>query len=279
MERIAILDDDKPSRGSIKAFTPMQLGDYQLVREIGRGGMGIVYEAIQISLHRQVAVKVLPPQFHSDSKHKRRFEREAQAAAKLHHTHIVPVFGVGEHNGVSYYVMQLIPGLSFDVVLKQIWRIKFEQASTVNDANVTVFDSTPWNRSKVAPLTQSFLTGSFDEIDLENSGDQESSDSNSSASQLLGVALARGEFSGRNKRTISVWLIWAFKSTMPWPTRINRGSFIAISSLQLDPRSTWKGLGYRLWSGEVEGPGRFDSDRRPARHDPLHAPRSLGRTS
>ncbi len=192
MERIAILDDDKPSRESIKAFTPMQLGDYQLVREIGRGGMGIVYEAIQISLHRQVAVKVLPPQFHSDSKHKRRFEREAQAAAKLHHTHIVPVFGVGEHNGVSYYVMQLIQGLSFDVVLKQIWRIKFEQASTVNDANATVFDSTPWSPSKVAPLTQSFLTGSFEEIDLESSVDQGSSDSNSSASQLLGSSSGTG---------------------------------------------------------------------------------------
>jgi len=69
--------------------------------------MGIVYEAEQVSLGRHVALKVLPDKALLDPNHKRRFEREARAAAKLHHTNIVPVFGVGEHDGLPYYVMLL----------------------------------------------------------------------------------------------------------------------------------------------------------------------------
>jgi serine/threonine protein kinase len=75
-----------------------QLGDYRILREIGRGGMGVVYEAEQVSLGRRVALKVLPPQMVRDFKRKHRFEREARSAARLHHTNIVPVFGVGEHD-------------------------------------------------------------------------------------------------------------------------------------------------------------------------------------
>src|SRR5579859_3804367 len=71
------------------ALPPLQrLGDFRIVREIGHGGMGVVYEAEQISLGRHVALKVLPNQALRDTKHKRRFEREARAAAKLHHTNI-----------------------------------------------------------------------------------------------------------------------------------------------------------------------------------------------
>ncbi len=94
-----------------------QLGDFRLVREIGRGGMGVVYEAEQVSLGRRVALKVLPPTVGQDPSRKARFEREARAAAKLHHTNIVQVFGVGEHNGQPYYVMQLIQGQGLDAVL------------------------------------------------------------------------------------------------------------------------------------------------------------------
>src|SRR5262249_45493944 len=84
-------------------------GDYRIIREIGRGGMGVVYEAEQVSLGRHVALKVLPQQL-MDARTRRRFEREARAAAKLHHSNIVPVFGVGEHEGLPYYVMQFIAG-------------------------------------------------------------------------------------------------------------------------------------------------------------------------
>src|SRR5262249_15012239 len=97
-----------------------QLGEYRLLREVGRGGMGIVYEAVQESLGRHVALKVLP--FHAAlaPMHLERFKREAQAAAKLHHTNIVPVFGVGEHEGLHYYAMQFIQGLGLDCVLKDL---------------------------------------------------------------------------------------------------------------------------------------------------------------
>ena len=96
------------------------LGDYRIVREIGRGGMGIVYEAVQESLGRHVALKVLPRHSLLDPKKLARFQREAQAAAALHHSNIVPVFGVGEHDGLHYYVMQLIPGEGLHEVLARL---------------------------------------------------------------------------------------------------------------------------------------------------------------
>jgi serine/threonine protein kinase len=91
---------------------PARLGDFRIGRELGRGGMGIVYEAVQESLGRVVALKVLPTHALLDAKKRQRFLREAQAAARLRHANIVPVFGVGEENGLPYYVMQLVDGKS-----------------------------------------------------------------------------------------------------------------------------------------------------------------------
>ncbi|HMC10938.1 MAG TPA: serine/threonine-protein kinase, partial [Pirellulaceae bacterium] len=90
----------------------LPLGDFRIVREIGRGGMGVVYEAVQLSLGRRVALKVLPLAAALDPKHLQRFKNEAQAAAQLHHTNIVPVYAVGSERGVHYYSMQLIDGYS-----------------------------------------------------------------------------------------------------------------------------------------------------------------------
>ena len=103
---------------------PERIGDYRLIRVIGHGGMGIVYEAEQVSLGRHVALKVLPRKMLVETKHRRRFEREARLAAKLHHTNIVPVFGVGEHAGTPYYVMQFIQGLGLDEVLEELKRMR-----------------------------------------------------------------------------------------------------------------------------------------------------------
>jgi serine/threonine protein kinase/Tfp pilus assembly protein PilF len=96
-----------------------RLGDYRILREIGRGGMGVVYEAEQESLGRRVALKVLRSES-STPQQTGRFECEARSAAKLHHTNIVPVFGVGQEAGVHYYVMQFIPGQPLDEVLKEV---------------------------------------------------------------------------------------------------------------------------------------------------------------
>jgi serine/threonine protein kinase len=87
-----------------------RLGDFQIVREVGRGGMGVVYEAEQVSLRRRVALKVLPFAATMDPRHLRRFQNEAQAAACLHHTNIVPVYSVGCERGVHFYAMQFIDG-------------------------------------------------------------------------------------------------------------------------------------------------------------------------
>jgi len=97
-----------------------QLGDYRIGPEIGRGGMGVVYEAQQISLQRQVALKVLPFAAMWDQKQIARFRNEALAAAQLHHPHIVPVFAVGEERGVHYYAMQYIDGRSLDQVVREV---------------------------------------------------------------------------------------------------------------------------------------------------------------
>jgi hypothetical protein len=101
-----------------------RLGDYRILREVGRGGMGVVYEAEQESLGRRVALKVLSSGALADPKQVRRFEREAKAAARLHHTNIVPVFGVGQQDGHHYFVMQFIAGLGLDMVLEDLRRLR-----------------------------------------------------------------------------------------------------------------------------------------------------------
>src|SRR5438876_5665694 len=97
-----------------------RLGDFEIVRELGRGGMGIVYEARQVSLNRKVALKVLSSGLGLTSKAVQRFHREAEAAARLHHTNIVPVYATGEQDGTHFYAMELIEGPSLDKVLAQL---------------------------------------------------------------------------------------------------------------------------------------------------------------
>src|SRR6185437_2863747 len=91
--------------------------------ELGRGGMGIVYEAEQVSLRRRVALKVLPFAATLDARQIQRFQVEAQAAACLHHPHIVPVYGVGCDRGVHYYAMQLIEGQSLAAMIADLRRL------------------------------------------------------------------------------------------------------------------------------------------------------------
>ncbi len=99
---------------------PGILGDFRIVREVGRGGMGIVYEAEQISLRRRVALKVLPLGGLLDDRVLQRFRNEAQAAAGLHHPHIVPIHGVGCERGLNYIAMQFIEGVSLDRAIRAL---------------------------------------------------------------------------------------------------------------------------------------------------------------
>jgi eukaryotic-like serine/threonine-protein kinase len=114
-----------------------RLGDYRIVREVGRGGMGIVYEAEQVSLGRHVALKVLPNPGLINPTFLERFRREAKAAARLHHTNIVPVFGVGEADGIHYFAMQFIQGQSLDQVLRDVRRIRKQPGTDAGQADGT----------------------------------------------------------------------------------------------------------------------------------------------
>ncbi len=96
------------------------LGDFLIVREVGRGGMGVVYEARQISLDRRVALKVLPMAAAMDPRQLQRFQLEAKAAACLHHTNIVPVHAVGCERGVHYYAMQFIEGQTLAAIIGEL---------------------------------------------------------------------------------------------------------------------------------------------------------------
>ncbi len=126
----------KPPADPTGAFAPAagipngtrleRLDDYRILREVGRGGMGVVYEAEQESLGRHVALKVLPSSALLNPTYLERFRREAKAAARLHHTNIVPVFGVGEAGGVHFYAMQFIRGEGLDKVLADVRRLRLQ---------------------------------------------------------------------------------------------------------------------------------------------------------
>jgi len=106
------------SSGSVS--NPLRFDDFQIVRRIGHGGMGIVYEAVQCSLQRSVALKVINELASSNEQHRQRFRREAESAASLHHTNIVPIYGIGEDHGLQYYAMQLIDGVTMAQVVASI---------------------------------------------------------------------------------------------------------------------------------------------------------------
>ena len=97
-----------------------RLGEFQIVRELGRGGMGVVYEAEQLSLKRRVALKVLPPALGHDERLKARFQREAEAAGRLRHPGIVPVISFGDVAGTPFFAMELVDGRSLAAVLSDL---------------------------------------------------------------------------------------------------------------------------------------------------------------
>lgn len=155
---------------AIRGLAPRQLGDYHILREIGRGGMGVVYEAEQVSLGRRVALKVLPQCHAAEAKGLERFRREARAAARLHHTNIVPVFEVGQDGDDVYYAMQLIQGQGLDLLIDELRRLKNRAHPTGRvrepeppDPPISAGPTAPAlsRAQQVSRMAHSLLTGRF----------------------------------------------------------------------------------------------------------------------
>ena len=166
MERLKTTKEKGSGRPAAhESITVERLGDLRILAEIGRGGMGIVYEAVQESLGRRVAVKVLPKQFLLDEKRLLRFRREARTAAKLHHTNIVPILGVGEHEGYHYYVMQYIRGVGLDEVIRHLGQSCADDAFTAGPCS-----SQSGRDGKVTDIVRALLCGEFPRADSSASG-------------------------------------------------------------------------------------------------------------
>ena len=123
-----------------------RFGDFELVREIGRGGMGLVYEAWQPSVERKVALKVLPPALGAKDTAGKRFAREAKAAGRLSHPCIVPIFASGFEDGVPYFAMELVDGETLDAVLAR-------RRSSRGAGRTAAFGSRPPWRRRSSTLT------------------------------------------------------------------------------------------------------------------------------
>lgn len=149
--------------GQAASQAPQQIGDYRLVREIGRGGMGVVYEAEEHSLSRRVALKVLPFAAVLDQRQIIRFRNEAQAAAGLHHANIVPVYAIGQERGVHFYAMQYIEGQSLGQAIAELRRESAVPASPdATTASVPCFaEMTPPATVSEVPAFEATITGTL----------------------------------------------------------------------------------------------------------------------
>jgi WD40 repeat protein/serine/threonine protein kinase len=155
---------------------------------IGRGGMGVVYEAIEVELNRHVALKVLPAAALMDSQQIARFKNEARAVAQLSHNHIVPVYHVGSERGIHYYAMQLINGQNLAHVIKSI--------------RTYVSERTTKNKSDTAPRKESASKSTV--VDTSHPEASKGSSSNGHSSRLSAEDFAaafssrRGSGAGKN---------------------------------------------------------------------------------
>ena len=112
----------------IEQLAGTKLGNYEIESLLGRGGMGVVYKARQLSLDRPVALKILPPTLSSDSSFVKRFKREARAVAKLSHSNIVQIFDIAQEDDLHFFSMDYIDGQTLDEVLKERGRLDSDEA-------------------------------------------------------------------------------------------------------------------------------------------------------
>jgi eukaryotic-like serine/threonine-protein kinase len=211
MERVRPAPDEFQVYGSSEVSETESklesLGDFRILREVGRGGMGIVYEAEQTSLGRHVALKVLPSHALLDTRYVKRFQNEARAAARLHHTNIVPVFGVGQQDGIHYYIMQFIQGVALDEVLNEL-RVLRGQPSRPNNGRATA--TSPDNGLTAAYVAQSLASGDSGVAALFNGG--EAGDAPSAPKSPPGRQASAAPNSGSNSRDV---MSASFSGTSP----------------------------------------------------------------
>jgi serine/threonine protein kinase len=174
-EAVLMVEDLKPGSSNVSGLSAdfvhidgkllEQVGDYRILCEIGRGGMGAVYEAEQQALGRRVALKVLARTSAGDGSAQIRFQREAKAAARMHHTNIVPVFDVGQDGEHLYYAMQLIHGQGLDLVIDDLKRLRAQSAATPGASE---------DRAAERSIAASLAAGTFERENLAAEGETDS---------------------------------------------------------------------------------------------------------
>jgi serine/threonine protein kinase len=194
MEQLAPSDDSvaavtRPGSSVIQSAQRERIGDFQPLREIGRGGMGVVYEAEQLSLGRRVALKLFTVAAGKDDTARERFRREARAAAQLHHTNIVPVFEVGQDGELCYYAMQLIHGQGLDEVIKELRSVREKNGGGPAEAAASV----------AGPVALSLIRGRFDIPDLAQASPEPAASAASSPIPLEGNGQWPATTNGRVK--------------------------------------------------------------------------------
>ena len=234
------------------------LGEYRLVREIGRGGMGIVYEAEQVSLGRRVALKVLSGTAALDPSKLQRFRIETQAVAQLHHPHIVPIFAVGSEHGTQYYAMPYIEGPTLADVIHQQRQFGRGAAGGV-DAGRTSPVAGETAPHPAAAAGESSANGAGDRVyEVSPSGLADSATSSLRGRGAFPGAGAVGHPGRRGPRPCP-------RDGHPPPRH---------QALQPPGRRQGKPLGHRFRPRAIPGRAGADPDRRPAGHPALHRPRT-----
>src|SRR5262245_55373781 len=150
-------DHTRSFAAAVEPTDPARVGEFRILRRVGYGGMGVVYEAVQEALGRHVALKLLPVEALADPKRLERFKREAKAAARLHHSNIVPVFGTGTADGRHYYAMQFIAGHPLNAVIDEVRRLQEKSAAAAPTRAVSDVAA--------ALVTGTFAHGASDEAD------------------------------------------------------------------------------------------------------------------
>jgi eukaryotic-like serine/threonine-protein kinase len=231
------------------------LGDFHIAREIGRGGMGVVYEAEQVSLGRRVALKVLPFLAVLDNAQIQRFKNEARAAGQLHHTNIVPVYAVGCERGVHYYAMQFIEGQTL--------------AQVIADCGLRIADLKKESRDPSAPTgTDAPAVPSQSEIRNPKSAMEESAIA--LTPPIAGLSTEGSARSPEFMRTVARLGIQAAEA-------LDHAHESGIVHRDIKPSNLLLGrqgqrVDHRFRPGPVSIQHEFDHDGRPRRHAALHEP-------